>query len=202
VEKRHLRRGLALAVTAAIALAACTPGPSGGGASPGATSPGASAAFTRGQGGELKILYWQAPTILNTHQATGTKDYDAARLIMEPLASWGVDGKPIANGLAKEIPTLENGGVSKDFTTVTWKLIDGLKWSDGTAVTADDVVFTSKYMADTATADPNSDFMEGVKSVVATNPTTVTVTWSEPTSGYYKFGTGGGNEIMQKAQFE
>jgi peptide/nickel transport system substrate-binding protein len=201
VEKRYLRRGLALAVTASIALAACTTPPSTG-TSP---SPGASASagtFTRGQGGELKILYWQAPTILNSHQATGTKDYDAARLIIEPLASWGVDAKPIANGLAKEIPTLENKGVSADFTTVTWKLADGLKWSDGSAVTADDVVFTSKYMADADTADPNSNFMEGVKSVVATNPTTVTVTYEAPTSSYYQFGVGGGNEIMQKAQFE
>ncbi len=203
MEKRYLRRGLALAVTASIALAACTQTPA---ASP---TPGASASasaapgtFSRGQGGELKILYWQAPTILNSHQATGTKDYDAARLILEPLASWGVDGKPIANGLAKEIPTLENKGVSADFTTVTWNLQSGLKWSDGSAVTADDVVFTSKYMADEATADPNSDYMTGVKSVVATNPTTVTVTFSAPTANPYQFGTGGGNEIMQKAQFE
>jgi peptide/nickel transport system substrate-binding protein len=198
VEKRYLRRGLALAVTASIALAACAPAPTGGGASPTAGGP----ALTRGAGGELKILYWQAPTILISHQATGTKDYDASRLIIEPLASWGVDGKPVANGLAKEIPTLENKGVSADFTTVTWKLHDNLKWSDGTAVTADDVVFTSKYMADEATADPNAGFMEGVKSVVATNPTTVTVTYASPTSSYYQFGTGGGNEILQKAQFE
>jgi peptide/nickel transport system substrate-binding protein len=198
VEKRYLRRGLALAVTASIALAACAPAPTGGGASPTAGA----GAFTRGAGGELKILYWQAPTILISHQATGTKDYDASRLIIEPLASWGVDGKPVANGLAKEIPTLENNGVSRDFTTVTWKLHDNLKWSDGTAVTAEDVVFTSKYMADEATADPNAGFMDGVKSVVATNPTTVTVTYAAPTSSYYQFGTGGGNEILQKAQFE
>jgi peptide/nickel transport system substrate-binding protein len=121
---------------------------------------------------------------------------------MEPLASWGVDGKPVANGLAKEVPTLANKGVSADFTTVTWNLLSGLKWSDGTAVTADDVVFTSKYMADEPTADPNSDYMQGVKSVVATNPTTVTVTYSAPTANPYQFGTGGGNEILQKAQFE
>ena len=187
----------------AMLVAACgntaQPTPS---ASTGASTAPTTAPVTRGQGGDLKILYWQAPTILNTHQATGTKDYDAARLIMEPLASWGIDGKPFANGLAKEIPTLENGGVSKDFTTVTWKLIDGLKWSDGSSVTADDVVFTSKYMADAATADPNSDFMEGVKSVVAKDASTVVVTYDGPTSGYYKFGTGGGNEILQKAQFE
>jgi len=195
-----MRRGLALAVTASIALAACTATPSTGSPTPGASA--SAGAFTRGQGGELKILYWQAPTILNSHQATGTKDYDAARLMIEPLASWGVDAKPIANGLAKAIPTLENKGVSADFTTVTWQLIDGLKWSDGTNVTADDVVFTSKYMADADTADPNSSFMEGVKSVVATNATTVTVTYEAPTSSYYQFGVGGGNEIMQKAQFE
>ena len=202
MEKRYLRRGLALAVTASIALAACTtPSTPGTSASPGASA-SAAGSFSRGQGGELKILYWQAPTILNSHQATGTKDYDAARLILEPLASWGVDGKPVANGLAKEIPTLENKGVSADFTTVTWNLLSGLKWSDGSAVTADDVVFTSKYMADEATADPNSDYMSGVKSVVATNPTTVTVTYSAPTANPYQFGTGGGNEIMQKAQFE
>jgi peptide/nickel transport system substrate-binding protein len=194
-----MRRGLALAVTASIALAACTQTPSGTSPTPGASGAGS---FSRGQGGELKILYWQAPTILNVHQATGTKDADAARLIQEPLASWGVDGKPVANGLAKEIPTLENKGVSADSTTVTWNLISGLKWSDGTAVTADDVVFTSKYMADDATADVNSDFMTGVKSVVATNPTTVTVTYSAPTANPYQFGTGGGNEILQKAQFE
>src|SRR5207248_10431768 len=58
------------------------------------------------------------------------------------------------------------------------------------------------YMADTDTADPNSDFMSGVKSVVATNASTVTVTYEAATANPYQFGTGGGNEIMQKAQFE
>jgi peptide/nickel transport system substrate-binding protein len=197
VEKRYWQRGLALAITATMALAACAPGPTGGGASPGG------AAFTRGAGGELKILYWQAPTILNMHQGTGTKDYDAGRLIMEPLASWGIDGKPTTvGGLAKEIPTLENGGVSKDLTTVTWKLAEGVKWSDGTDFTADDVVFTWKYMADAATADSNSTFADSVKSVVAKDKTTAVVTYNAPTLGSYTFGTGQGNEIMQKAQFE
>jgi peptide/nickel transport system substrate-binding protein len=180
-----------------MALAACTQ-------TPATSSPSASAtqAATRGAGDALKILYWQAPTILNSHQATGTKDYDAARLILEPLASWGPDGKPLANGLASEIPTLENNGVSKDFTTVTWKLRTGLKWSDGTAVTADDVAFTWKYMADDATAASDSDYTTGVKSVVAKDPTTAVVTYSEPNPNYYQFGVGGNNVILQKKQFE
>ena len=31
----------------------------------------------RGGGGPLKVLWWQAPTLLNPHFATGTKDQDA-----------------------------------------------------------------------------------------------------------------------------
>ena len=99
--------------------------PAGNG--PGAIADGRGASATaaaaqRGKGDDLKILYWQAPTILNPHLSTGTKDFDAARLVLEPLASWGPDGKPLANGLAAEIPTIANGGIKADLTEVTWKL--------------------------------------------------------------------------------
>src|SRR5688500_2517449 len=36
-------------------------------------------------GGTVRLLYWQAPTILNPHLATGTKDIHAARIVLEPL---------------------------------------------------------------------------------------------------------------------
>ena len=32
----------------------------------------------------LKLLYWQAPTILNPHLSTGTKDLEASRITLEP----------------------------------------------------------------------------------------------------------------------
>ncbi|MBI5052064.1 MAG: peptide ABC transporter substrate-binding protein [Chloroflexi bacterium] len=100
--------------------------------------------LTRGKGGTLKILYWQAPTILNRHLAVGTKDADSSRLVLEPLAAFGPDAKPVAV-LAAEVPTLDNGGVSKDLMTITWKLKQGVKWSDGSDFSADDVVFTYDY---------------------------------------------------------
>src|SRR2546429_6480279 len=46
----------------------------------------------RGGGGLLKTLWWQAPTLLNPHFATGTKDQDACRIFYEPLASYDPDG--------------------------------------------------------------------------------------------------------------
>ena len=145
------RRASAVVAVAAMTLAACgTPPPAGTSATPAASA--STAAAKRGAGDDLKILYWQAPTILNAHLATGTKDSDAARLVTEPLASYGPDAKPLANALAAEIPTVANGGVSADLTTVTWKLKQGVKWSDGSAFTADDVAFTFSLMADPKTA--------------------------------------------------
>ena len=105
----------------------------------------------RGGGGPLKLLWWQAPTLLNPHFATGTKDQDGSRLFYEPLASWDADGNlnPI---LAAEIPSLQNGGLAADAKSVTWKLKPGVKWHDGKPFTADDLVFTCEYAKDPATA--------------------------------------------------
>ena len=63
----------------------------------------------RGGGGKLRLLYWQAPTILNPHFAAGTKDVAAARVVYEPLFSIDPEGDFIPI-LAEEIPTVENGG--------------------------------------------------------------------------------------------
>ena len=45
-----------------------------------------------GGGGLLKILYWQAVTLLNPHFAVGTKDQDGSRIFYEPLAGWDGEG--------------------------------------------------------------------------------------------------------------
>ncbi|MGX1320122.1 peptide/nickel transport system substrate-binding protein [Bradyrhizobium sp. USDA 377] len=104
-----------------------------------------------GGGGALKILLWQAPTLLNPHFALGTKDQIAARIFFEPLAGWDKDGN-LVPCLAAEVPTKANGGLAADGLSVIWKLKQGVKWHDGKPFTADDVVFTWQYAADLATA--------------------------------------------------
>ena len=94
-----------------------------------------------GGGGPLKLLLWQAPTLLNPHFALGTKDQVASRVFFEPLAGWDKEGNLIPC-LAAEVPTKANGGLSADGTTVIWKLKQGVRWHDGKPFTADDVVFT------------------------------------------------------------
>src|SRR5688572_30856629 len=90
----------------------------------------------RGGGGTLRVLWWQAPTILNAHLGTGTKDIDASRVVYEPLATFDTDANFVPV-LAAEMPTRENGGLSADGTSVSWRLKKGVTWHDGKPFTAD-----------------------------------------------------------------
>ncbi len=105
----------------------------------------------RGGGGALRALWWQGATLLQPHFATGTKDQEASRIFYEPLGSWDKDGNLVPI-LAAEVPSRENGGLSADGKSVTWKLKKGVTWHDGQPFTADDCVFTWEYAKDTATA--------------------------------------------------
>jgi len=168
------------------------------------TPSGASGALAapRGAGGDLRILYWQAPSTLNPHLATGPKDSDASRLVLEPLASLGKDGQAIANGLAAEIPTVANGGIAKDFTSVTWKLRQGLKWSDGTSFSADDVAFTYQYQCDPLTGASTFDRCDAVQSVAARDANTAVVTYRSPNPFVFQWGVGATGAILQKDQYK
>jgi peptide/nickel transport system substrate-binding protein len=105
----------------------------------------------RGGGGPLKLLWWQAPTLLNPHFGVGIKDQEGSRLFYEPLASWDPEGN-LALILAAEIPSIHNGGLSPDGKSVTSKVKPGVKWHDGEPFTADDVVFNWEFAKDPATA--------------------------------------------------
>jgi peptide/nickel transport system substrate-binding protein len=104
-----------------------------------------------GGGGPLKILLWQAVTLLNPHFAVGTKDQEGSRIFYEPLAGWDNEGN-LVPFLAAEIPSKENDGLAEDGRSVIWKLKRGVKWHDGTPFTADDVVFNWEYARNPDTA--------------------------------------------------
>lgn len=193
------RLALAVGMAATLAVSACAQQPTGG-TTGGATTTQAPAA-QRGAGGELRLVWWQGPTILNPHLSQGTKDYDAARPILEPLAAIGPDGKPVAM-LAEEVPTQANGGVSSDGKTVTWKLKKGVKWSDGSDFTADDVVFTHRYMADPTTAATTSGNTKNVESVTKVDANTIRVTFKAATVNPYQIFTGPQGMIIQQKQFQ
>lgn len=143
----------------------------------------------------LKMIYWQAPTILNPHLSTGFKDSEASRITLEPLATFDPDSKLIPV-LAQEIPSLENGGVAKDGLSVTWKLREDVKWSDGEKFTADDVVFTYEFISNPKVGSANSGDYGVVKKVEALDEYTVKVTFKAINPAWYSVLVGGAGMIL------
>ena len=144
---------------------------------------GAEAAFVykptrRGGGGTLRILEWQAPTLLNPHFAVGSKDGFGSRIFYEPLAQWDADAnlQPV---LAAEIPSRDNGGLSADGRSVVWKLKRGVTWHDGAPFSADDVIFNWQYAIDPAAAAVTAGFYRNL-TIEKIDAHTVRVVFAAP----------------------
>lgn len=154
----------------------------------------------RGRDGEVKIIYWQAPSILNPFLSGGTKDVESASLIIEPLARYNPQGE-LTPWLVDEIPTVSNGGVSEDLKSITWKITPGITWSDGTPFTSADVKFTADYCMNEEMGCAQLTKFSGVTSVETPDDLTVVVTFAEPTPFPYGPFVGGESPIIQAAQF-
>lgn len=148
----------------------------------------------------LNLLWWQAASTVNPYLSSGTKDLEAASIVLEPLARPDVDGILVPY-LAADIPTLDNGGISEDLTTITWTLRDDIVWSDDTPLTAADVVFTWEYCTNPATGCASLQFFDGVANVEAVDDLTVLVTFETPRPFPYGPFVGYSAPIIQQAQF-
>ena len=155
----------------------------------------------RGTAGRITIIYWQAASNLNPYQSGGTKEIDASSVVLEPLARINENGQFVP-ALAAEIPTVENGGVAEDFTSITWKLKEGIMWSDGTPFTADDVVFTAEYCTDPATGCSLVNFFDAIDTITAVDDTTVEIVFSAPRPYPYEAFVTSQSPVLQRAQFE
>ncbi len=154
-------------------------------AAPVATSPAAGGeGKTRGQDGEVRLLIWQAPTLINVHTATGDKDTAAGSIVSEALLAYAPD-ESLYPKLAAVVPMLENGYLAADFTAVTFRLQPGLLWSDGTPMTARDVVFTHGWVMDPANNAVTSGGWGTIATIEAVDDVTVAVTFNTPTLNWY-----------------
>ena len=70
-------------------------------------------------------------------------------MTMAWLIKWDEHNQPYPE-LATEVPTQDNGGVSKDGLTITYHLRKGVRWSDGAPFDADDVVFSTNVVLNPA----------------------------------------------------
>lgn len=94
------------------------------------------------QPGVLRIGIQSPPNNLQGIFTSNTTEVMVDRLIYDPLVSVDAGGKNAVPILAAEVPTLENGGISKDGLAITYKLRHDVKWHDGVPFTSADVKFS------------------------------------------------------------
>ena len=123
--------------------------------------------------GELRVAIQRAPNTLNPILSANTTEGLLNRLTFDTLLS--VDGttKKTIPILATEVPTEQNGGISKDGLTITYHLHGGVKWHDGLPFTSKDVKFTWQAMMNSANNVNARVGYEEVRTVETPDDTTV-----------------------------
>jgi peptide/nickel transport system substrate-binding protein len=125
------------------------------------TKPAAAAAP---EGGTLVIGMWQEPESLNPYITSMTYSIWINSVINTEMIKTGKDDKLVPN-LVQEVPTLENGGISKDGLTYTLKFKPNLKWSDGQPLTGEDLVMTWKLIMDPKFGASSTTGWEKIKDI-------------------------------------
>jgi len=143
--RKRLQTVAALAVLVALVLTAIAP----------ATSARAAGKVLRyQQGGE--------PATIDPQVANYTDQVAYAHALFATLLRYDKSNQPEPY-VAKEVPTVANGGISKDGLTYTYKLRTDWKWSDGKGVVkAGDVVYAFQRLVDPKSAAGYGAFLNGL----------------------------------------
>jgi peptide/nickel transport system substrate-binding protein len=104
--------------------------------------------------------------------------YEVYHLNYDFLIGFGTKLEPRPE-LATEIPTVENGGISADGKTWTFKIRSGVKWQDGVPFSAADVAFTYNYIIKNELS-AYTQFTNHIESVEAPNATTAVFHLTQP----------------------
>jgi oligopeptide transport system substrate-binding protein len=102
------------------------------------------------------------PKSIDPHLTNFAQENSAVKPLFMGLFSYDEELK-VVPGVAEEMPTTDNGGISKDGLTYTIKLRNDAKWSDGTAMTANDFVYSMKRALDPKLAGPYTSFYHVIK---------------------------------------
>ncbi len=104
---------------------------------------------------------------------------DVVQLVFSGLIRYDDHGNAIPD-LAREVPTLQNGGISADGRTLTYHLMPNARWHDGVPVTADDVIFTWQQIMNPANITPTRSGYDRITMIDAPDPHTVKIHLNGP----------------------
>jgi peptide/nickel transport system substrate-binding protein len=123
--------------------------------------------------GVLRVATQRSPNTLNPLLSANTTEGFINRLTFDTLLSVDGSGKHTVPILATVVPTLQNGGISKDGLTITYHLHRGVRWQDGVPFSSKDVKFSWQAMMNNANNVNERVGYEDVKSVSTPDALTV-----------------------------
>ena len=129
-------------------------------------------------GGRVVVLMTEDLEVMNPYATTALVTSQVTDAVIEPLV------QPDANGeyqpvLAERVPTEANGDITNDGKTVTWKLKEGVTWSDGTPFTSADVLFTYEVASNPDSGSVRTSAFEGITNIEAPDDHTVVIEYAE-----------------------
>ena len=121
------------------------------------------------QAGVLRIGENQDTTSLVPELASSALVGDLSMFIFSYAVRYDANAKPVPDALS-EIPTVENGDVSKDGLTLKYKLRPNMKWQDGQPLTCADLKFTWQVIMNTHNNVITTDGFRDIKDIDCSNP--------------------------------
>jgi peptide/nickel transport system substrate-binding protein len=154
------------------------------------------------KGGTWVVDLFNEPDSLIPNASSQTFAYLVDQSLYAPLFVGDTEGH-IQPGIATELPTTENGGISSDLKTWTFKLRPGLKWSDGQPLTAEDVDFTWRLWMNPKFAAADTVAFRLIESTqISSDKLSITFKLKEPYAPFIASWTDGYHAPMPKHHFE
>ncbi len=143
----------------------------------------APAAFGQKQGGILRVYHWDSPPSLSIHEEATISTVVPMMAVFNNLVIYKQDEPQ--NSLRSIVPDLATDwSWNKDYTALTFRLRNGVKWHDGRAFTASDVVCTWNLLLGKSDVslrtNPRKSWYQNLERVIADNDHSVTFHLKRP----------------------
>jgi peptide/nickel transport system substrate-binding protein len=188
--KRISIAGWSLIILIVVTLAACGDGTTDGTEGPGGTSGTTGPVAGEDVPNPDVLVVTVNDDVFNLDPAAVNGNdvgMDVILNVYDRLVAIAAEDGAVIPSLATEVPTLDNGLISEDGLTYTFNLREGVVFSDGSDLTAEDVKFSWDRVVEMALPEGQSELFSNVASTTVVDDFTFEVTLTNVDASFLAF---------------